>query len=235
MNSSNGLLAGNPLAVPLGVFAMLAIGALLGLANGLAVTLLRMPPFIVTLTAMMFWSGAAIWLTASQNIHNLPPAFNFLGANLESALALTAVWAGIAHLMLARSLWGRWLYAAGHNPKAAKISGVPLTGVTISAYMVSGFSAGLASVLFTAQAETGSPVLAQKLLLDIIGATVIGGTSLFGGKGKILWTLFWVLFIKLIDNSLNLLDFSYFSIMIVKGAIILFAAVLDSIRSKPFS
>ena len=86
--------------------------------------------------------------------------------------------------------------------------------------------------MYTGQAESGSPVLGQRLLLDVVGATVIGGTSLFGGKGKVLWTLFGVLFIKLLDNSLNLLDLSYFSIMMVKGAVILFAALLDALRNR---
>ena len=129
-------------------------------------------------------------------------------------------------------MWGRWLYAVGHNPTASLISGVPVNGMIVSAYIASGLFAALASVLYTGQAEIGSPVLGQKLLLDIIGATVIGGTSLFGGKGRILWTVFGVLFIKLIDNSLNLLDLSYFSIMMVKGGIILLAALLDATKNK---
>ena len=233
MNTENGLLAGSPLAIPAGVLSMLAVGALLGFGNGLAVTLLRMPAFIVTLTAMMFWSGFAIWSTASKNINQLPAGFNALGQNIWLALGLTTFFALSAHVMLSRALWGRWLYAVGHNSKAAKISGVPVNGLVLSAYVASGISAGLASVLYTGQAETGSPVLGQRILLDVIGATVIGGTSLFGGKGKVMWTFFGVLFIKLIDNSLNLLDLSYFSIMMVKGGIIVAAALLDAVRSKP--
>jgi ribose transport system permease protein len=120
----------------------------------------------------------------------------------------------------------------GHNPKASLISGVPVNRVIVSAYVLSGCLAALAAVVYTGQAETGSPVLGQRMLLDIIGATVIGGTSLFGGKGKIVWTLCGVVFIKLLDNSLNLLDLSYFSIMMVKGGVILFAALMDSLRNK---
>ncbi|MDW8310625.1 MAG: hypothetical protein RMK20_14720, partial [Verrucomicrobiales bacterium] len=120
----------------------------------------------------------------------------------------------------------------GHNARAAAIAGVPVGGVTVAAYVLSGFFAALASVLYTGQAESGSPVLAQRLLLDIIGAAVLGGTSLFGGRGKVLWTLGGVLFLKLLDNSLNLLGLSYFSIMMVKGAVILLAALLDSVRNR---
>ena len=92
--------------------------------------------------------------------------------------------------------------------------------------------AAVAAILYTGQAESGSPVLAQRLLLDIVGATVIGGTSLFGGRGSIAGTLCGVLFLKLIDNSLNLLDLSHFAIMMVKGAVILLAALVDTLRRR---
>jgi ribose/xylose/arabinose/galactoside ABC-type transport system permease subunit len=232
MNGDNGWLAGHPGAVPAGLAIMLALGAFIGLLNGAAVTRFRMPPFIVTLTGMMFFSGFAIWLTKSKAINNLPASFNALGGNLWSSLAITLVLGGFAHLMLVRSVFGRWLYAVGHNAKAAHISGVPVSGVVVVAYVFSGFCAAVASVLYTGQGETASPVLGQRILLDIIGATVIGGTSLFGGKGKIVWTLFGVLFLKLIDNSLNLLSLSIFSITMVKGAVILFAALMDAMRNR---
>jgi ribose/xylose/arabinose/galactoside ABC-type transport system permease subunit len=232
MSGDHGWLAGHPLAVPVGIAAVLLTGALVGGLNGLAVTWFRMPPFIVTLTSMMFFSGLAIWLTQSKNIGNLPPAFNAIGSRLWMALPVTLLVGGGAHFLLSRTLGGRWLYAVGHNAQTARISGVPVQEVLVGTYILSGFFAALASILYTGQAESGSPILGQKLLLDIIGATVIGGTSLFGGKGKILSTLFGVLFIKLIDNSLNLLDLSYFTIMMVKGGVILFAACLDALRNK---
>lgn len=232
MNGDNGWLAGHPLAVPAGAGVMLALGTFVGLLNGVAITRFRMPPFIVTLTGMTFVSGFAIWLTKSKGISNLPASFNGLGGNLWSSLAITLLLAGFAQLMLGRSVFGRWLYAVGHNAKASHISGVPVNGVVIAAYIFSGFCAAVASVLYTGHGETGSPVLGQRILLDIIGATVIGGTSLFGGKGKILWTLFGVLFLKLIDNSLNLLSLSIFAITMVKGTVILFAAVMDALRNR---
>jgi ribose/xylose/arabinose/galactoside ABC-type transport system permease subunit len=232
MGGDHGWLAGSPLAVPVAILAMLVVGALVGLCNGVAITQFKMPPFIVTLTSMMFFSGLAIWLTKSKNIGNLPAAFNAIGGKTGLAFAAAAMLGLAAHLMLSRSLWGRWLYAVGHNARASFISGVPVSRVIISAYVVSGVCAAVAAVLYTGQAESGSPVLAQRLMLDIVGATVIGGTSLFGGRGKILWTLFGVLFLKLIDNSLNLLDLSYFTIMMVKGAVILFAALMDTWKNQ---
>jgi len=232
MNGGNGWLAGNAAAAPVAVALMLALGGTVGLLNGVAITRFRMPPFIVTLTGMMFFSGFAIWLTKSKGIGDLPAAFTALGGRTWIAFVITAVLALAAHVMLSRSLPGRWLYAVGHNAKVAFISGVPVNGVIVAAYVVSGFFAAVASIIYTGQAETGSPVLGQRILLDVIGATVIGGTSLFGGKGKIVWTFFGVLFLKVIDNSLNLLNCSLFTVMMVKGAIILFAALMDALRSR---
>lgn len=232
INAETGWAAGNALAVPLGVLLMLGVGAAVGTFNGVAVTRFRMPPFIVTLAGMMAFSGLAVWLTASKSINQLPVAFNALGGRTSIAFVITFAAAVFVHLLLSRSLFGRWLYAVGHNPRTAFVSGVPVTGVLTGAYIASGLLAGLAAVLYTGQAETGSPVLGQRILLDVIGATVIGGTSLFGGKGKVLWTVFGVLFLKLIDNSLNLLNLSVFTITMVKGAVILLAAVFDSLRQR---
>ena len=235
MNGDTGWLRGHASAAPAAALTMLALGALIGAGNGLAVTKLRMPAFMVTLTTMMFVSGLAIWLTKSRNISSLPVAFTKLGSQLWIALPLAAGLAGFAHLMLGRSLFGRWLRAVGHNLRTAHVSGVPVDGVIIAAYVVSGIFAASASVLYTARLETASPVLGQRILLDVIGATVIGGTSLFGGNGKVLWTLFGVLFLTLLDNALNLLGLSHFTIMIVKGMVILLASLLDVWRSPAFA
>ncbi len=215
-----------------GIVTMLAAGAALGAVNGAVVTWLRLPPFIVTLASMMFVSGFAVWLTQSRNIYDLPPAFLAVGKQLPIALSITAGLSVVAHFFLRRTVYGRWLYATGQNATAAHISGVPVRGVVLASYVVSGLCAALASVLLTGRLETGSPVLGRGLLLDVIGATVVGGTSLFGGKGKIALTFFGVLFLTVLDTSLNLLNLSQFSITITKGAVILVAAVLDATRNR---
>ena len=232
MNGANGWLAGHLLATPAAVLLMLVLGCVLGILNGVAVARLRMPAFIVTLTTMMFFSGFAIWLTQSRNIGGLPASFTRLGGNVWIALAIAAATGGLVHLALSRALFGRWLYAVGHNSRTAHVSGVPVGGVTIAAYAVGGGCAAIAAVIYTGQAEAGSPVLGQRILLDVIGATVIGGARLFGGKGRVLGTLWGVLFFKLIDNTLNLLNLSVFAITMAKGAVILGAAVLDAARQR---
>jgi len=218
--------------IPAGILAALLAGLLIGAVNGLAVAWLRLPAFIATLTTMMFFSGLAIWVTRSQNIGNLPRHFNAAGSSLLIHLLVVLGLAVSVHFLLTRSLWGRWVNAVGSNSGTAHVSGVPVRTVVWTAYVASGLLAAVAALLYTAQNESGSPVLGQRLLLDIVGATVIGGTSLFGGRGKVLWTFFGVLFLKLIDNSLNLLDLSYFTIMIIKGSVILLAAMLDTLRNR---
>jgi ribose/xylose/arabinose/galactoside ABC-type transport system permease subunit len=236
MSSDQGLLAGNPAAATAGIAGMILVGLAVGLVNGVAVTRLRMPPFIVTLTSMMFFSGLAVWLTQSRPIYDLPARFNELGQGAWLWIPNSSVIAGVlavsAHVLLSRSLLGRWIYAVGTNARASLISGVPVNRVITFAYVFSGGCASVASILYTARLETGSPVLGQRILLDVIGATVIGGTSLFGGKGRAPWTILGVWFICLIDNSLNMLGLSYFVVMMVKGGIILLAALMDAVRTR---
>lgn len=236
MGGDAGWLRGSAAAMPAALIAMLAAGGLVGFFNGACIAWLGMPAFMVTLTSMMFFSGLAVWLTKTvvnaESIYNLPPAFLSLGQQEWLAVLLALLAAVCAHLLLSRTLLGRWLYAAGHNPRAALVSGVPLGGVTISAYVLSGIFAAMAAILLTARLETGSPNHGKGLLLDVIGAAVIGGTSLFGGKGKVMWTVFGVLFLALVGNGLNQMNLSDFLITIIKGAVILVAAALDVWRSK---
>jgi ribose/xylose/arabinose/galactoside ABC-type transport system permease subunit len=109
---------------------------------------------------------------------------------------------------------------------------VPVERATLLAYVACGACAAIASVLYTARLETGSPVLGQRLFLDVIAAVVIGGTSLFGGRGSVAGTVLGALFITLLDNGLNLMGLSSFSVLMVKGAVILAAALVDAARER---
>lgn len=232
MTTDGGLLAGHPLAIPAGIAAMLLVGAAVGLFNGACISLLMMPPFIVTLTSMTLFSGLAVWLTQTKAIYNLPDEFVFLGQSIWTMGAIALAVATAAHLLLSRTLFGRGLKAIGSNVAAARVSGVHVKRLTLLVYVISGVCAAVAAILITGRLETGSPEHWRNNLLDVVGATVIGGTSLYGGKGKVIWTVFGVLLLTLIDNSLDLLALSYFSIMMVKGGVILLAALLDSLRHR---
>ncbi|MEM9327653.1 MAG: ABC transporter permease [Bacteroidota bacterium] len=219
-----------------GIIAMLLTGVAIGLFNGLSVASFQMPAFMVTLTTMMIFSGFAVWLTQSQNIYNLPEAFvdfpyrSVLGLPTPVLIGIVLVLLG--YLLLRRTIWGEWIYAVGANRAAATVSGVNVGKTLLLVYAMSGLSGGIAAIFYTARLETGSPVMGQNILLDVIGAVVIGGTSLFGGRGKISWTITGALFMTILDNSLNLLGLSFFLIMIIKGIIILGTAVFNRLQER---
>lgn len=230
MSVPDGWLAGHPLTVPAAVVLMLGIGAFTGGFNGFCITRLRMPPFMVTLTTMMFWSGLAVLSTESKNIAGLPPAFLALGQRLPVALTMAALFVGAAYMLLRHGLLGRWLQAFGYNARTAEVSGVPIQMAVTASYVISGLSAATAAILLTSRLETGSPVMGQTMMLDVVGAAVIGGTSLFGGRGSVAWTLGGALFLTLMDNLLSLRGVPYHQIMVIKGVVILGAAGLDVLR-----
>jgi ribose/xylose/arabinose/galactoside ABC-type transport system permease subunit len=237
MTSNGGPLAGSPWAAPAGVLVMLIVGAAIGAFNGFATAFLRMPPFIVTLAVLLFVGGAAVWITDSNLIIGLPASFTAITSGSFLIFTYDAYVVGAiviaAHLVLSRTLYGRWLYAIGTNEKAARISGVPVERYIVWTYVFSGLCAAVASIIVTGRLISGSPtILSDAVLLDVIGAAVIGGASIYGGKGKVVWTVFGVLLLTMIDNSLNILGLSYFVITIVKGAVILLAALLDALRTR---
>jgi ribose/xylose/arabinose/galactoside ABC-type transport system permease subunit len=256
LSGGGGLLAGDGLAVPVAILAMLGVGALIGTLNGIAITRFAMPPFMVTLVSLIFFSSAAIWLTQSQNIGNLPQDFTtvgngdivsfYFGEKVDPQIRrrdilpfitypalIAGVLAMVAHLILSRTVFGRHVYAIGANRRAAEISGVPVNRVLVLVFAFSGLCAAIAAILYSARLQGGRPTIgAGNALLDIIGATVIGGTSLAGGKGKVTWTLFGVIFFVLLLNTLNAMQLSAFHIDVVKGVIILIAAFLDVARTR---
>jgi ribose/xylose/arabinose/galactoside ABC-type transport system permease subunit len=256
LKETGGALAGNALAVPIAVGVMLLLGTLIGFLNGVAVTRFNMPPFMVTLVSLIFFSAFAIYLTQSQNISNLPDEFLQLGEGdivsvyfgekaepeikrrdilplVTYPMMIAVGLAAAGQFILRRTVFGRYIYAIGTNRKAAEISGVPTRRVIILVFMFSGFCAAVASILYSARLAGGRPTVGGgNLLLDIIGATVIGGTSLSGGKGKVTYTFFGVIFFVLLLNTLNSMRLSAFHIDSVKGVIILIAAMLDVTRTR---
>jgi len=236
LTEQGGLLGGSPLALPVGILAMLAVGLIIGFLNGFSVACFRMPPFIVTLVSMMLFSAMAIFLTKSENIRYLPEAYLRISKSwfsvISGAMIIAIILAIIAHILLTRTLFGKRLYAVGINTTASQISGVPARRTIITAYMVSGLCASIAAVLYSSRLEMGRPTLGSTLFIDIVGANIIGGISLAGGKGKITWTIFGVFFFIILANSLNMLNLSFYIIDMVKGSVILIAALLDVARNR---
>ena len=256
-NEGGGLLAGSPWAMPIVVVVMLCLGALVGFINGSLITRFNITPFIATLVTSIFFSFFALWMTQSRNVSGLPQSFInlgdegqivsiYLGPKTESeirrrdiptavtsATLISLSLAAAGGFALRRTAFGKRMYAIGTNPRAAVVSGVPSKRIITLVYMFSGFCAAVASIIYTARLEIGRPTLGEgSVLLDIIGACVIGGTSLFGGKGSIRGTIFGVAFFTLLLNVLNAAQLSPFVIDAVKGGVILAAALLDITRTR---
>lgn len=216
-----------------GVAVMLGAGAAIGGLNGLIIVKLRLPPFMVTLISMMFFSGAAVWATESKNISGIAAGFLPAGKSLPVAAGMAFIAGIVVHVLLAHTVWGRSLRAVGYNNEAARFSGLRNGPAVAMTYVLSGALAGLAAVIYTARLETGSPVLGQRMMLDVVGAAVIGGISLAGGRGQVWQALGGALFLAALDNALNLMGLTHFRIMMVKGGVILAAAALDARRTLP--
>lgn len=256
LSETGGPLAGMPGGVALAILAMIVVAALVGLLNGTAVAALNMPAFMVTLVSMITVSAFAIWLTQSENIARLPETYVQLGKGdilsvyagektepkiprreiysvVTYPMVIALFVAVTAHVLLNATVFGRWVLSVGLNRRAAEISGVPVRRVIVAVYVISAVCAAVGALLYSARLEAGRPTLGEgTFLLDVIGAAVIGGTSLFGGKAKIIWTVFGVLFFVLLSNTLNLMNLSSFQVDMVKGGVILGAALLDVLRNR---
>lgn len=218
-------------APPAGVAAGIAVGLTVGMANGLAVTLVRVPAFVVTLATMLLVRGAAFKYTDARTIAGLPASFAALSATLPSAVVMVMVFL-LAWLALARTPFGRHVYATGGNREAAWLSGVRVGRVERLVYLLCGATAGLAGVLVASRLSAGYPRAGEYYELDAIAAVVVGGTSLFGGRGSIWGTLAGAFFIGILNNGLNLFRVSPYDQLIAKGIVLLAAASLDRWRAR---
>jgi ribose/xylose/arabinose/galactoside ABC-type transport system permease subunit len=232
MSEDTGWIAPSAASVPVAIVAMLGVSVCIGLLNGFAVAYLRMPPFMVTLTTMIFVAGLATYVTQSEQVGGLPSSFVDAATNTTFTILLAVLLAIACFFLLRNHVFGKWLFAVGQNIRTARVSGVPTEAVIVASYVLSGLAAALASMIYTGQLATGSPSLGENLLLDIIGAVVIGGTSLFGGRGDVRLLCGGVLFFVLLDSILNLMGWSHFGVMIAKGVMILSAATIDSVRAR---
>jgi ribose transport system permease protein len=212
-----------------GVVSGVAVGVVTGMLNGAAVTLLRVPPFVVTLATMLIVRGAAYKLTDARTVSGLPTSFGTLSSGVASAALMLAIFV-VAWLLLVRTPFGRHVYAVGGNVEAAWLSGVRVGWVQFAVYTLSGLAAGIAGVLVASRLNAGYPRAGEFYELDAIAAVVVGGTSLFGGRGSIWGTLAGAFFIGVLNNGLNLFRVSPYDQLIVKGAVLLMAASLDRWR-----
>ncbi|HYF92726.1 MAG TPA: ABC transporter permease [Symbiobacteriaceae bacterium] len=232
------ILAGLP--VPLALLAALGVGAVVGMINGFLVARLKIADFIATLATMSILRGLIMVYTRGVPFFGVrAESFKWLGQGyigpIPVPVVLTALLAVVAHVVITRTAFGRHVCAIGSNQEAARLVGVNMQGVKISVYTLTAVLAAFSGILLTSRMEAAMPESGLGYELDVIAATVIGGTSLSGGRGNILGTVIGALIMAIVRNGLNLLDISTFWHQVVIGSIILVAVGLDrlsTIRSR---
>lgn len=209
----------------------LLVGAASGVINGLFVAYGRLAPFIVTLGTMTLYRGITQVFTQGMPIANLPSSYQQLGSGSALGIPIPVIITFcvfvIGFVLLQKTIFGRKIYALGGNEKVAYLAGIPVKRYLLWVYAISGVLAALAGLINTARLGTADPNAGVGYELDAISAVVLGGTSLFGGEGKILGTLIGALILGVINNGLNLLNVDSFYQGVVKGIIILIAVMLD--------
>lgn len=204
-----------------------------GCLNGFAVAYLRMIPFVVTLSTMAVFSGASIWVTNGMSVTGIPRGFITTVMHdiwiFPAPVLVLVVFAIVVHLFMTRSLYGRWLYAVGINIRAAHVSRVPTQKVLFGSYVFSGLAAGLAAIVTTAWLGTaGGTIGAESVVLDVMSSAILGGVSIYGGAGTALGAFVGSIFVKLISNTLNFLQASYYMTLVVKGIVVVAFVALDA-------
>jgi ribose transport system permease protein len=225
-------------SAPLVILAMLLSGAAVGAINGIAYVFGRLPhPFIITLATLSICRGLALELAIGHTtMRGMPDAIAAIGGSstfgIPNSFFVVFAVAAIVLLMAKAMVWGRWIYAVGGEPEAAVQMGIPVKGVLVSTYVISGLCVGIGAVVLAGRTAASSPLYGNLLELDTIAAVIIGGASFLGGRGHIGHALIGAVMIGVIRNALNLLGVDVFFQMIAIGLIIVVAVEADVLRNR---
>ena len=215
--------------------AILVCG-IFGAASGSLVTYVGISPFIVTLVFMMVARGLAFIISKNESISETPVSFGWLGQGKLMMMPIPALLMVVLfvlfHILMTRTVLGRYIYAVGGNREAARLSGVPVSSVLLFVYTVTGLLAGVVGIITASRFGTGKATFGDMMELDVIAAVVIGGTSLFGGEGRLTGTFIGSLLIVVIRNGMNLLGIKDNEQPVVLGIVILGAAIVDTIGKR---
>lgn len=208
---------------------------IIGALGGFVVARFKVAPFITTLGVMMMARGLAFTITGGFSIYQVPGSLTWLGQGrmmgIPNTVILLVLLYAAAHIFMAHTRQGRYIYAVGGNTEAARLSGVPVKTVIVFVYVISSLAAGLGGCIQASQLNSGAPNIGEMYELYVIAAVVVGGTSLSGGSGRILGTLIGAFIISVIQNGMNLIGIESYTQKIVLGAVILLAVLLDRIRA----
>lgn len=233
--ASAALLLVHGLPVVLAVVIALVIGLIVGLVNGVLVAFAGLQPFIVTLGMLGMAQGVELVFTGARTVQPLPASFTSI-AN-SSALIPTLLWvmigvALLAGFVLRTTVFGDYVYAVGSDAEASRLNGVPVRGVLLTVYLVSGLLAAISGVLLASRLGAGVPTAGTGYELQAIAACVIGGASLFGARGGALGAIVGALIVAVLTNGGDLLAIQPFYLQIVTGALIVIAVGVDEIRRR---
>jgi ribose transport system permease protein len=232
------------LPIPLGIIGGILAGSLAGLVNGILISRMKIPPFIATLGMLYATKGLSLVISELKPIYfNDTPAFREMamgsilgkiipGFEVPNAVLILFGAAIIAHLILSRTILGRYTYALGSNEEATRLSGVNVAAWKTAVYTLGGLFSGIGGVLMAARLNSAQPALGAGYELDAIAAVVIGGTSLSGGEGSILGTVIGAFIISTLTNGLRILSVPQEWQMVVTGGIVVLAVFLDIIRKR---
>ena len=222
---------GLPLPVAIGVSLLTGLAG--GAFNGLIVSRVRVPPLITTLATFAIFRGMAFGISKAQPVSGYPDWFEWFGQGtigpFPTQFVILVFWIIVVGVFLARTPWGRYIYAIGSNEEASRFSGIPVRTIILSIYAFSGFMASLAAVIFVSRVTTTRADAGTGIELDVIAAVVLGGTSIYGGVGTIVGTVLGVVTIALLRNGLNLAGVKGDATVIVIGAVLILAVFLNRV------
>ncbi|MBU3712651.1 MAG: ABC transporter permease [Limnohabitans sp.] len=214
----------------------LLIGAAVGFFNGYLTAFVGIPAFIVTLGGLTLWRGMAFDLTGGFDNAGMPDPMPFIGYGDVLGIPMPTLITGIFYVVMAFVLSstkiGRYVYAMGSNEMGARQVGINIRWYKLGVYVTSGLCCGLAALVLMARMDSSSGKMAQMFELDAIAAVILGGTSLFGGRGSIWGSLLGAVLITMIRNGMNLLEVSQFKQMMAIGAVVIIAVWIDVLRRK---
>ena len=223
--------------VPLGLLAGLATGIIVGMANGFMTTRIGIPSFLTTLAMMGIAKGTSMWVSGTKAIPILSDGYNgFFGGGSIGPIPLVLFWmlafGALGHIVLRKTTFGRWVLATGGSETAARYSGIKTANIKFRVLIISSMGAAMAGMLYAGRFQTGRFQLGEGDELSVIAAAVLGGTSLFGGKGTVIGSIMGALMIGLINNGLILAGLEFSQQLIARGAIIILAVAISQNRKQ---
>ncbi|MCM3715513.1 ABC transporter permease [Alkalihalobacillus oceani] len=237
--ASSAILGFLAIQASMNIWLAIIITMVIGGLSGYSVAFLRnrygIPSFITTLGWLSVWRGVAYLVTGGFPITPYPESFSFIGSGFIGPIPVTVIIMvalfAIFYYVLNKTTFGRYVYATGSNMKAAQLSGVPVTKVKVAVFVITGVLTAIAGIILSSRLMSSTPTVANGWELDVIAAVIVGGTSLFGGRGSLIGTFLGALFIAILGNGMVLIGVSPYMQLVIKGSIIVLAVLLSAMQT----